>query len=62
MRKIYSPFFACQQEPVIRKTTIRKAGAAISIHTGSSWPSGMYFLQCLYENGRMAASDKIIIQ
>lgn len=33
-----------------------------SVNIDPSWPSGIYFLQVLYENGEVVASEKIIIQ
>lgn len=37
-------------------------GVALQIKTDPRWPAGIYFLQVCCENGRILASEKIIIQ
>jgi len=46
------------QQQLSAKEEVQK----FQLSTDSRWPSGIYFVQLLYENGQVAASDKIIIQ
>lgn len=47
------------------KTQSAKATIGLNrfiVSTENHWPAGIYFIQLLYENGRLAASGKIVVQ
>ena len=39
-----------------------KGNGLFRVQTDARWAAGIYFIQVIYENGRMLASDKLIIQ
>jgi hypothetical protein len=46
----------------LKEQELYKGANSFTINTDSRWAAGIYFVQLVYENGRVLASEKIIIQ
>jgi hypothetical protein len=46
----------------LKEQELNKGVNHFTINTDSRWASGIYFLPLVYENGKILASEKIIIQ